>query len=80
MDHEEPMGEAQFNLLYAVYSFPNVVIPILGGILIDKIGARVVLILTAGLCVIGQLVFSYGGFFNSFAIMLVSRVIFGLGG
>jgi MFS family permease len=74
------MGEAQFNLLYSLYAFPNVIIPLLGGILIDKIGARIVLIITASFCVIGQLVFGFGGLSNSFSIMLMGRIVFGIGG
>jgi len=38
-----------------------VIIPLLGGILIDKFGARIVLVLTASFCVLGQFVFSMGG-------------------
>ena len=67
-------------MLYSLYSFPNVIIPLIGGILIDKIGARIVLILVATICLIGQAVFGLGGFINFFSIMLVGRVIFGVGG
>lgn len=77
--HGEELGEATFNFLYAIYSLPNLVFPIIGGMLIDRIGARVVLIITAMLCVLGQFVFSYGGLENSFAIMLAGRFVFGLG-
>lgn len=55
------MGEAQFNLLYSLYAFPNVIVPLIGGMLIDKIGARIVLIFTCSICVVGQAVYSFGG-------------------
>lgn len=55
--------------------------------LIDRLGARVVLVATAAICVIGQGVFSFGGFKNWFWLMLVGkfqayvgRAIFGVGG
>ena len=48
--------------------------------LIDKIGARWVLLITASFCVVGQLIFSYGGYDNTFGIMLAGRVVFGIGG
>ena len=52
----------------------------MGGILIDKKGPRLVLVLTAFICVLGQTVFAVGGFKNMFAIMLVGRALFGVGG
>ena len=30
----------KYNLLYTVYSFPNIILPLIGGVLIDKIGLR----------------------------------------
>jgi MFS family permease len=74
------MSESQFNLLYSLYAFPNIIIPLIGGILIDKIGARVVLIITSTFCVLGQAIFGFGGYSNLFSIMLVGRIIFGIGG
>ena len=56
------------------------IIPLLGGILIDKIGARWVLIITASFCVLGHFIFGFGGYQNTFSIMLVGRVVFGIGG
>lgn len=74
------MSETTFNLLYSLYAFPNVVVPLLGGILIDTKGPRLALLLTAGLCVVGQLIFSVGGLKNIWFVMLAGRVVFGLGG
>jgi MFS family permease len=74
------LGDERFNLLYAVYSFPNVIIPFIGGTLIDKYGARIVFILTCFFCVLGQFVFSVAGMYNMFLLMLFGRVIFGIGG
>ena len=48
--------------------------------LIDKIGARVVLCIVASICLAGQAVFGLGAFVNLFTLMLVGRVIFGIGG
>lgn len=67
-------------MLYSLYAFPNIIIPLLGGILIDKFGARIVLVLTASICVLGQFVFSMGGMENLFSVMLMGRIIFGVGG
>lgn len=67
-------------MLYSLYAFPNVIIPLLGGMLIDKIGARIVLVIAAAFCVGGQLIFGFGGLENIFAVMLAGRVVFGIGG
>ena len=66
--------------MYSLYSIPNIVIPLIGGILIDKKGPRIVMILTAFICVLGQSVVSFGGFYNKFNIMLIGRALFGVGG
>jgi MFS family permease len=67
-------------MLYAIYSFPNVIIPLLGGVLIDKIGARVVFIITCAFCVAGQFICSAGAYQGYFWLMLVGRAVFGIGG
>ena len=48
--------------------------------MIDKYGARIVIIITSIFCVIGQLIFGIGGLKNTFFIMLIGRVVFGIGG
>jgi MFS family permease len=67
-------------LLYSLYAFPNVVVPLIGGMLIDSKGPRIALILTATFCVIGQAIFGLGGLKNVWGVMLAGRVVFGLGG
>lgn len=34
------LSESQWSSLYSIYSFPNMVLPLVGGIFIDKIGIR----------------------------------------
>lgn len=74
------MTETEFNFLYSLYSLPNIIVPLLGGILIDSKGPRIALILTAGFCVVGQLIFGVGGIKNMWSIMLLGRFVFGIGG
>lgn len=46
---------AQFNALYSVYAWPNVVLPFIGGLLVDRIiGIRAASILFAAFVMIGQ--------------------------
>ena len=72
--------EYVFHLMYSVYSLPNVILPIVGGVLIYKFGYRL-MFLIFGFCVLlGQLLFSLGCSINSIPLMLFGRIIFGLGG
>jgi MFS family permease len=75
--------------MYSVYSYPNVILPLIGGVLIDKIGLNFSIILFSTLLVIGQAVFTVSGFLGTsmdnsnpvpFIVALIGRVIFGLGG
>ncbi len=94
------MSDLQFNLLYSVYSFPNVILPLLGGFFIDKIGRRYLplsaycydprpsLMLFVTLVTVGQFIFAmstgavcwWSTPAGGQALMIFSRVFFGLGG
>jgi len=53
---------------------------LIGGMVIDKYGARVAMVIVATICVAGHTVFGIGGYENSYSIMLLGRIIFGMGG
>ena len=67
-------------MLYYVYNIPNFVLPLFGGLFLDRIGIRLGMILFTCFVTLGQGVFMYGAYQDSFAILVVARVIFGLGG
>lgn len=70
----------RYSLLYSVYSWPNTVLPLVGGILIDRvIGLRLGTLFFMFISLIGQLGFSLGGYFDSFILMVVSRFVIGVG-
>ena len=56
------ISKTEFNLLYSVVSIPNMIMPFFGGFFIDFFGVKVSLFLFSGLLIIGQLVFTYGGY------------------
>jgi len=56
------------------------VLPIFGGLFLDKIGIRSGLLLFTSILTIGQFVFMVGGYLGNYNIMLTGRVIFGMGG
>lgn len=70
---------AEYGLLYSVYAIPNCIMPMLGGLLLDKIGHRLGLIIFTTLLCTGQGVFMAGGYQNDFRMMIIGRGIFGMG-
>lgn len=74
------LSNVNYNLLYSVYSFPNIVLPLLGGFLIDRLGIRFGIILFSFLIIVGQFLVMLGGILTSYWILILGRVIFGLGG
>jgi len=69
----------QFGLLYSVYSFPNIILVIFGGLLIDKMGNRFSAILFCSLISIGAALVALAPLVRSFYLMLIGRFIFGVG-
>ncbi|EQC31217.1 hypothetical protein SDRG_11140 [Saprolegnia diclina VS20] len=72
--------EMAFNLLYTVYSVPNIVLPLFGGLVTDRIGPRSMLLLVTLLILIGHGIFAVGNQLQNVPVMLLGRVVFGLGG
>jgi len=67
-------------LLYTVYSIPNIILPLFGGMFLDRFGIRTGLVLFTFILTIGQFVYMVGGFKNNFNLLLAGRIIFGMGG
>ena len=83
----ETDSEVKYNQLYSIYSYPNIILPLFGGMLIDKIGIRFSLIFFTWFLVVGQGVFMFSGYMEStdmsdntpYYIALAGRIIFGMG-
>ncbi|XP_028418530.1 major facilitator superfamily domain-containing protein 1-like, partial [Dendronephthya gigantea] len=70
-----------YAMLYALYSWPNVILSCLGGYLIDKVfGIRLGAIVFSLFVLAGQIVFAIGAYIGSYPVMESGRFIFGLGG
>ena len=65
-----PHFEIYFNLLYTVYSIPNCILPLFGGILSDKMGNRRAIMLFASLIAAGQLLGVVGAASRNMMVML----------
>lgn len=75
------VGTSQFTSLYALYSWPNVIMCFFGGLLIDKVlGIRLGAIVFLAILVVGQFLFAFGAFSGQFWLMQAGRFVYGLGG
>jgi MFS family permease len=70
------ISSAQFGLFFSVYSLPNIIMVLLGGIFLDIIGIRKAGTIFAALCAIGVFITASG---STLLIMLLGRFIYGLG-
>ena len=70
----------QYNLLFSVFTVPDIVLSVFGGVLVDKvIGIRSGLLLVAFVTFLGEAVFATGGFIDSYVVTVLGRVILGCG-
>uniref|UniRef100_A0A0A9XAR9 Lysosomal dipeptide transporter MFSD1 n=1 Tax=Lygus hesperus TaxID=30085 RepID=A0A0A9XAR9_LYGHE len=68
-------------MLYSVYSWPNTILAMVGGLLIDKyLGLQRAILLFSGTVCAGAFLFYLGVRFINYPILLLGRVLFGFGG
>lgn len=68
--------DANIGLLNAIYSFPNIIMVLIGGLIIDRIGTRKSVFMFTMLVMLGAVITALRG--NLF-LMVTGRLIFGLG-
>lgn len=68
--------DSNIGLLQAIYSFPNIIMVLIGGIIIDRLGTRISVLIFSVLCMTGAVVTASS---SSLTIMAAGRLIFGLG-
>eukprot|EP00276_Gloeochaete_wittrockiana_P001305 CAMPEP_0184670198 /NCGR_PEP_ID=MMETSP0308-20130426/81155_1 /TAXON_ID=38269 /ORGANISM="Gloeochaete witrockiana, Strain SAG 46.84" /LENGTH=524 /DNA_ID=CAMNT_0027116849 /DNA_START=121 /DNA_END=1696 /DNA_ORIENTATION=+ len=73
------LNNKEFGLLYTVYEIPNIVMPIIAGVLIDKIGLRLGILIAMVVVLLGVSLTASGPLVHSFTIMLMGRAFYGLG-
>lgn len=74
------LSDLEYNALYSIYSFPNIILPLVGGLIIDKMGVRIGTFCFTFILIIGQGVFMLGCSLELYWLMLVGRFVYGLGG
>jgi len=68
--------DSNIGLLNAIYSFPNIIMVLIGGLIIDRIGTRTSVMIFTALIMLGSVVTAITG---NIVIMSIGRLIFGLG-
>ncbi|VVC26875.1 Major facilitator superfamily,Major facilitator superfamily domain [Cinara cedri] len=75
------LSTTQFLYLNSWYSWLNVIMCTIGGLLIDSVSrTHISTIKCAVLVALGQIIFAFGAFVNIFWVMLLGRFIFRIGG
>jgi MFS family permease len=69
-------SDTQIGTLNAIYSFPNIVMVLLGGIIVDRFGARLSTFAFAAVCTLGAVITAVS---PDFPLMAFGRLVFGLG-
>jgi MFS family permease len=69
-------SQAQIGMLNAVFSLPNILLALLGGVLIDRYGPARVASWTAALCLCGATLTAVG---SPYGVMVTGRLLFGVG-
>jgi MFS family permease len=76
LQRERGFSDTQIGLLNAIYSLPNVVLILIGGVLVDRFGAARMLAITGGVMLLGALLTAFG---PEFRWMAAGRLLFGIG-
>ncbi len=69
-------SDTQIGTLNAIYSAPNILMVLIGGVLVDRFGAAKVTLGTTVVCLAGAILTATSG---TFVIMAAGRLLFGLG-
>ena len=69
-------SDTQIGTLNAIYSFPNIIMVLIGGIIVDRFGARLSTFVFASICTLGAVITALS---PNFYVMAAGRLIFGLG-
>ena len=79
-DNSVQTSEYYFSLLYSVYNLPNMILPLIGGLMADNFGSRILTIIFTLTITFSAILFYIGIIYSSFSLMIAARFIFGLVG
>ena len=76
LQRERGFSDSQIGLLNAIYSLPNIVLLLVGGLLVDRFGAGRMLFWTGAVCLLGAVMTAFA---MTFSGMAAGRLFFGIG-
>jgi MFS family permease len=76
LQQQRRFNDTQIGMLNAIYSLPNVVLILIGGMLVDRHGAGRMLVWSTAVCLLGAALTAFG---PDFTTMAAGRLIFGIG-
>jgi MFS family permease len=76
LHRQRAFSDTQIGMLNAIYSMPNVVLVLVGGVLVDRFGAARVTLWTTTVCLAGAVLTALS---PSFGGMAAGRLLFGIG-
>jgi MFS family permease len=76
LQRQRGFSDTQIGLLNAIYSLPNVVLILVGGVLVDRFGAGLMMVVTGGIMLFGAALTAFG---PDFGWMAAGRLLFGIG-
>jgi MFS family permease len=68
--------DSEIGLLNGIYSFPNIIMVLIGGIIVDRFGVKRSTLLFAVLCLLGAAITASMG---NLTVMAIGRLVFGIG-
>ena len=76
LQRQRGFSDTQIGLLNAIYSLPNILLILVGGVLVDRFGASRMAVWTAAICLAGAALTAFG---PGIATMAAGRLLFGIG-
>ena len=76
LHRQRDFSDTQIGMLNAIYSLPNVVLVLVGGMLVDRFGAARATLWTTAVCLAGAALTALS---PGFACMAAGRLLFGIG-
>jgi MFS family permease len=76
LSRELHFSDTQIGTLNAIYSLPNIFLVVIGGVLVDRLSARLMTVATTALCLVGAVLTALGA---HFPVMVSGRLLFGIG-
>ena len=76
LQRQRGFSDTQIGMLNAIYSLPNVLLVLVGGLLVDRYGAARMAVATAAVCLAGSMMTAFSPEFTG---MAAGRLLFGIG-